>query len=278
MWQDLSSWRQWHFGSKVKYTTIYIRNFLIVCQVWLARCIILVLSGWWCIYTIPWLNLLSTIHFDHSLSFKAFTAHTHSLNSHIHLNQPAANHQNALHSRYPLLRSPPLHGSRQENCDIVSNYTVVSGDTLGAIATAQGVTPDQVLFVNPSITNANFVAVGDVVAIPDSACVGPDTGDPIEPTATCSTVYTESTYTVVAGDTFTIIANEKLDITLASLIAANTQVADLNVIEVGEVLNVPLCEAETTTRKAEKTLYYDCLTTKLGAIKKFKNKSVSWWT
>lgn len=156
----------------------------------------------------------------------------------------------------------------QANCDIVKTVTVVSGDTLGAIATANGVTLDQILFVNPSITNANFIGIGDVISIPNSACVATDSGTPVEPTATCS-AGTATSYTVVAGDTFTIIANEKLGITLASLIAANPQVANPDVINVGDVLNIPVCTAKTKGAKGStaKKVYYDCLTTKVGAKK-----------
>lgn len=49
--------------------------------------------------------------------------------------------------------------------------------------------------------------------------------------------------TVVAGDSMTIIAKEKLDVTLSALLAANPQVTDAAKIEVGDVLNVPLCDA-----------------------------------
>lgn len=47
---------------------------------------------------------------------------------------------------------------------------------------------------------------------------------------------------MVAGDTFIIIAKEKLGITLPALLAANPQVADINVVNVGDVLNIPLCK------------------------------------
>jgi len=127
------------------------------------------------------------------------------------------------------------------------------------------VTLDQILFVNPEITNANFITAGQVIQIPSADCDAPTSEDPVEPTATCST-GTATTYTVVAGDTFTIIANEKLDITLASFIAANPQVANVDAIEIGQVLNIPLCKTDgagssgATTRE----VYYDCLTTKVG--------------
>ncbi|WEW57141.1 Chitinase 4 [Emydomyces testavorans] len=52
-----------------------------------------------------------------------------------------------------------------------------------------------------------------------------------------------ATYTVVAGDTMWKIANDH-GITLAALIAANPQISDPNMIQVGQVLNIPQTPAE----------------------------------
>ena len=48
---------------------------------------------------------------------------------------------------------------------------------------------------------------------------------------------------MVSGDTLIVIAKEKLGITLPALLAANPQVTNPDAIEVGQVLNVPLCGA-----------------------------------
>jgi len=45
-------------------------------------------------------------------------------------------------------------------------HTVKSGDTLSTIAKIYGVTVDQILEANPKITNANKIAVGDKIIIP----------------------------------------------------------------------------------------------------------------
>ncbi len=45
-------------------------------------------------------------------------------------------------------------------------YTVRSGDTLGAIAQRFGVTVQQILAVNPQITNPNVIVVGQQICIP----------------------------------------------------------------------------------------------------------------
>jgi LysM repeat protein len=139
------------------------------------------------------------------------------------------------------------------NCNIVANHTVVSGDGLANIATAANTTLDQVRFVNPQITNPRLINVGDVIAIPDSACVAPTNPPLAEPITTCSN-GTESTTKVVAGDNLIIIAKEKLGITLSALIAANPQITNPDKINVGDVINVPLCSNSTngTTKGSKK--------------------------
>ncbi|KAH6663174.1 hypothetical protein B0J14DRAFT_662162 [Halenospora varia] len=126
------------------------------------------------------------------------------------------------------------------NCAITRNITVKSGDNLAAIGTSTNTTLSQLLFVNPQISNPRNINPGDIIQIPSSTCVAPAAAPLAEPTATCSN-GTASTITVVAGDTGNIIAKEKLGITLGALVAANPQVKDINKLEVGQVLNVPLC-------------------------------------
>ncbi|KAF8850678.1 hypothetical protein BDZ45DRAFT_696562 [Acephala macrosclerotiorum] len=127
------------------------------------------------------------------------------------------------------------------NCNIVSNHTVIAGDNLANIATAANVTLDQIRFVNTQISNPRLINVGDNIQIPNSKCVAPINPPLAEPTATCSN-GTESTTKVVAGDSLIIIAKEKLGITLPALLAANHQIVDPNKINVGDVINVPLCK------------------------------------
>jgi LysM repeat protein len=126
------------------------------------------------------------------------------------------------------------------NCNIVSNHTVIAGDNLANIATSTNTTVAQLQFVNTQITNPRLINVGDIIKIPNSACVAPAPAPLAEPTATCSN-GTASTIKVVAGDTLIIIAKEKLGITLPSLLAVNPQVKNPDLINVGDVLNVPLC-------------------------------------
>ncbi|EKD13461.1 uncharacterized protein L3040_008675 [Drepanopeziza brunnea f. sp. 'multigermtubi'] len=146
----------------------------------------------------------------------------------------------------------PVFAQIGTNCNIVSTVIVVSGDTLGAIATANGVTVDQLAYVN-SITNVNFIAVGQSISIPNPACQAPAL--PVTPpvTATCSQT-SDPTYTVKSGDTLTIIAETKLGITLAALVASNPQIQNPDAIAVGDKLNVPLCAPPATSQAGGYTM------------------------
>ncbi|KAG4443459.1 hypothetical protein IFR05_001029 [Cadophora sp. M221] len=136
----------------------------------------------------------------------------------------------------------PVLAQSGANCDIVANQTVKAGDTLAGIAKAANVTLDQIQFVNTQITNPRFINAGDVIKIPNTRCVAPAAKPLPEPTAICSN-GTAKTQTVVAGDTLTIVAKEKLGITVPALLAANPQVKNADAINVGDVINVPLCKS-----------------------------------
>ncbi|RDW73716.1 hypothetical protein BP5796_07158 [Coleophoma crateriformis] len=131
------------------------------------------------------------------------------------------------------------HAVRQlDPCRIVTNVTVAQGDTLTNIAAAKNTTLDAILQVNPSITNANLIYPGEVIAIPSSQCVGTTTSTP-PATAICS-ASTTGPYTVVSGDTLSAIAAQ-FGITLAALEAANPQIANFDLIQPGQPINIPAC-------------------------------------
>jgi LysM repeat protein len=84
---------------------------------------------------------------------------------------------------------------------------------------------------------------GQVLVIPTS-CTTPDNKSCIppptpEPTATCA-VAVNSSYVVKSGDSLSLIATN-YNITLAALVAANKQIANIDLIFPGELINVPVC-------------------------------------
>lgn len=94
-------------------------------------------------------------------------------------------------------------------------YYVQRGDTLRIIAAKFSTTVDDLLRVNPNITNPNLIYVGQAINIP----AGP------------------STYVVQRGDTLRIIAG-KFGTTVDALLALNPRITNQNLIYVGQVITV----------------------------------------
>lgn len=95
-------------------------------------------------------------------------------------------------------------------------YTVQRGDTLRKIASRFDTTVEELLDLNPSITNRNLIYVGQKLAVP--------TG--------------ENTYTIQRGDTLRKIA-AAFDTTVDKLLDLNPQIKDANRIYTGQVIRVP---------------------------------------
>ncbi len=96
-------------------------------------------------------------------------------------------------------------------------YTIKQGDTLYNIARAYNTTIDELVRLN-GLTRPNDLAIGQNLFIP--------------------TTSDNSTYTVVSGDTMYRIAN-KLGVSLEDLIKTNPQISNPNIIQIGQVINVP---------------------------------------
>ncbi|MFN8411865.1 MAG: LysM peptidoglycan-binding domain-containing protein [Anaerolineales bacterium] len=94
-------------------------------------------------------------------------------------------------------------------------YTIQSGDTLRKIATRINSTVNDILAVNPQITNASTIYAGQIINLPTSA----------------------SYYTVQTGDTLKKIA-ARFGTTLDALINLNPQIPDINKIYVGQTIRI----------------------------------------
>ena len=94
-------------------------------------------------------------------------------------------------------------------------YYVQKGDTLRKIASKFSTTVEELLKVNPQISNPNVIYVGQAIKIPAGV----------------------STYIVKRGDTLRIIAN-KFGTTVDNLLRLNPNIKNANLIYVGQVLNV----------------------------------------
>lgn len=126
-----------------------------------------------------------------------------------------------------------------------TNYTVVSGDTLEKIAAEYNSGVCNIAAAN-SLTNPDYIVLGETLVVPTNVCeanIDNDSCRTEEGTDTCvdADAGVASTYTIVSGDTFFLIASE-LGITLDALVAANPDV-DASALQVGQVINIPICEA-----------------------------------
>ena len=94
-------------------------------------------------------------------------------------------------------------------------YIVRRGDTLRSIASRFGTTVEVLLKLNPSITDANKISVGQSIVLPNTVTI----------------------YTVVRGDTLRLIAS-RYSTTVDALLKLNTSITDANKIYVGQVIRI----------------------------------------
>ena len=117
-------------------------------------------------------------------------------------------------------------------------YTVVSGDTCGAIASKYGITAADLIKVNRTIdAGCTNLHAGDILTIPAPAA-GSTTTTGGGPTATPRPGGAK-TYTVQAGDTCGAIA-ASYGVDLAKLLAANPAInANCTNLAPGQTVNIP---------------------------------------
>ena len=120
--------------------------------------------------------------------------------------------------------------------DCGDSYTVKKGDYLTAIAKTCGTTLDSILSLNPTIKNASLIYPGQVLKM--KGTVTPT------PTTTVTPVPSGSTYTVVRGDTLSLIA-KKFGTTVTDLLALNPSIKNASIIYVGQVLKLPSTSTST---------------------------------
>jgi len=110
------------------------------------------------------------------------------------------------------------------------NYSVVKGDTLNKIAKRNGLTLNELLALNPQIKNPNMIYVGQIITL------GTTTRE-VNEKETKAPVTSTKEYIVVKGDSLSRIARRN-NISLKELIAKNPQITNINMIYIGQKINL----------------------------------------
>ncbi|HXD09069.1 MAG TPA: LysM peptidoglycan-binding domain-containing protein [Anaerolineales bacterium] len=105
-------------------------------------------------------------------------------------------------------------------------YVVARGDTVKALAARFGSTVDSILASNPAITNVNLIYEGQRLTIYAASTTPP----PPPPSG--------QTYYVKSGDTLRKIAT-KFNTSVDALLKVNPQIANPNLIYVGQAISIP---------------------------------------
>lgn len=136
-------------------------------------------------------------------------------------------------------------------------FTVEQGETLEKIAAMCGTTVSAITAANPGISSV--LSVGQVLTVPGSNYVAPS-GTPVPGSTTIinnyyttnnfynsvpsssssssSSTSSNGTYTVQPGDTFASIAG-RFGLSIDALWAANPGIANINLLYIGQVINLP---------------------------------------
>jgi len=109
-------------------------------------------------------------------------------------------------------------------------YIVARGDTLKGLATRFGTTMDALLRDNPEIKNANVIYEGQWIKVYTVA--------PTPPPSTPPPPTSGQLYFVRKGDTLRNIAS-RLSTTVEEILKVNPQIANPNVIYVGQAIAIP---------------------------------------
>jgi LysM repeat protein len=118
-------------------------------------------------------------------------------------------------------------GTVRTDAEVISGtYTVVGGDSLGAIAARFDISTKRILELNPSVTNPNSLSIGQILIVEEKTNT-----TPVEPSKA------ETVYTVQAGDSLNSIAR-KFSVSVLGLREVNN-IEDADFLSIGQKLSIP---------------------------------------
>lgn len=118
----------------------------------------------------------------------------------------------------------------KENSSQTSTYTIHSGDYLSVIAKKFGISTNQLLALNPSITNPDLLKIGQIINVPSVVASSPTL--PVTQETT-----NQNTYVVQSGDYLSTIA-KRFNMTTSDLLSLNPTITNPDLLKVGQVLNI----------------------------------------
>ena len=118
-------------------------------------------------------------------------------------------------------------GTVRTDAEVISGtYTVVGGDSLGAIAARFDISTKRILELNPSVTNPNSLSIGQILIVEEKTNT-----TPVEPSKA------ETVYTVQAGDSLNSIAR-KFSVSVLALRELNN-IENADFLSIGQKLSIP---------------------------------------
>ncbi|AGT31620.1 peptidase P60 [Geobacillus genomosp. 3] len=124
-----------------------------------------------------------------------------------------------------------VNGQSESRQAVSNTYTIQSGDTLSGIARKFGTSVEALLKLNPSIADPDFIRVGQAIQVAGG------TTDKRTYTVQPAAAAVNGQYIVQKGDTLSGIA-KKFQISIDRLLSLNPQIANPNVIRVGQAIKV----------------------------------------
>jgi len=138
-----------------------------------------------------------------------------------------------------------MPGAFVDNGNGYATYVVQRGDTLRLIANRYGTSTDWLASTN-GIYNLNLIYVGQRLTVPSGNAVpGGDPNPYPQPIPSSS-----GTYVVQWGDTMRKIAS-RMNVSLADLLAVNPQIANPNLIFIGQVVYIPGSASTYTVQRGD---------------------------
>ena len=140
-----------------------------------------------------------------------------------------------------------LPGAFMDNGNGYATYIVARGDTLRSIANRFGTSMDWLGGTN-NIYNYNLIYEGQRMTVPSGQ--GVPSGDPAPAPYPQPAPGPSGTYVVQWGDTMRKIAG-RMNVSLADLLAVNPQIANPNLIFIGQVVYIPGSASTYTVQRGD---------------------------